>query len=186
MHPAHHYRIHLWDDNKPARALESGALCGQTSPGIAHMWHMPGHTFSKLNRPDYAAWQQEASTRVDHAYMMKSLVLPDQIHNYAHNEEWLIRTWNDLGRARDGIHLAKALIENPRHPELQHAGQGAQQRQLWTHPVDRNPAQVGTVERTARRLAAAHCSKKPCKPVMKSRACAPSGLRSIHQEKRLN
>ena len=116
MHPAHHYRIHLWDDNKPARALKSGALCGQTSPGIAHMWHMPGHTFSKLNRPDDAAWQQEASTRVDHAYMMKSLVLPDQIHNYAHNEEWLIRTWNDLGRARDGIHLAKALIENPRHP----------------------------------------------------------------------
>jgi len=116
MHPAHHYRIHLWDDNKPARALKSGALCGQTSPGIAHMWHMPGHTFSKLNRPDDAAWQQEASTRVDHAYMMKSLVLPDQIHNYAHNEEWLIRTWNDLGRARDGINLAKALIENPRHP----------------------------------------------------------------------
>jgi len=116
MHPAHHYRIHLWDDNKPERALKSGALCGQTSPGIAHMWHMPGHTFSKLNRPDDAAWQQEASTRVDHAYMMKSLVLPDQIHNYAHNEEWLIRTWNDLGRARDGINLAKALIENPRHP----------------------------------------------------------------------
>jgi len=116
MHPAHHYRIHLWDDNKPARALKSGALCGQTSPRIAHMWHMPGHTFSKLNRPDDAAWQQEASTRVDHAYMMKSLVLPDQIHNYAHNEEWLIRTWNDLGRARDGISLAKALIENPRHP----------------------------------------------------------------------
>lgn len=118
MHPAHHYRIHLWDDNKPIRALKSDALCGQTSPGIAHMWHMPGHTFSKLNRPDDAAWQQEASTRVDHAYMIKNLVLPDQIHNYAHNEEWLIRTWNDMGRARDGIQLAKALIENPRHPSF--------------------------------------------------------------------
>jgi hypothetical protein len=43
MHPAHHYRIHLWDDEKPARALVSASLCGQTSPGIAHMWHMPGH-----------------------------------------------------------------------------------------------------------------------------------------------
>jgi len=118
MHPAHHYRIHLWDDSKPIRALKSDALCGQTSPGIAHMWHMPGHTFSKLNRYDDAAWQQEASARVDHAYMMRSLVLPDRIHNYAHNEEWLIRTWNELGRARDGISLAKALIENPRHPEL--------------------------------------------------------------------
>lgn len=120
MHPAHHYRIHLWDNDKPIRALKSDALCGQTSPGIAHMWHMPGHTFSKLNRYDDAAWQQEASTRVDHAYMMRSLVLPDRIHNYAHNEEWLIRTWNEMGRARDGINLAKALIENPRHPDLNH------------------------------------------------------------------
>lgn len=118
MHPAHHYRIHLWDNDKPVRALKSGALCGQTSPGIAHMWHMPGHTFSKLNRHDDAAWQQDAANRVDHAYMMKSLILPDRIHNYAHNEEWLIRTWNELGRARDGIELAKSLIENPRHPDL--------------------------------------------------------------------
>ena len=118
MHPAHHYRIHLWDNDKPIRALKSDALCGQTATGIAHMWHMPGHTFSKLNRYDDAAWQQEASTRVDHSYMMRSLVLPDRIHNYAHNEEWLIRTWNEMGRARDGINLAKALIENPRHPDL--------------------------------------------------------------------
>jgi peroxiredoxin len=48
--------------------------------------------------------------------MIKTLVLPDQIHNYAHNEEWLIRTWNEQGRASDGIGLAKSLIENPRHP----------------------------------------------------------------------
>ncbi|HBJ86972.1 MAG TPA: alkyl hydroperoxide reductase, partial [Verrucomicrobiales bacterium] len=40
-HPAHHYRIHLWDQSKPIRALASGAQCGQAAPGIAHMWHMP-------------------------------------------------------------------------------------------------------------------------------------------------
>ena len=116
MHPAHHYRIHLWDNDKPIRALGSDAKCGQTSPGIAHMWHMPGHTFSKLNRYDDAAWQQEAATRVDHAYMIKTLVLPDQIHNYAHNEEWLTRTYGELGRVHDAIGLATNLIENPRHP----------------------------------------------------------------------
>ena len=115
-HPAHHYRIHLWDQSKPILALKSGAQCGQSAPGIAHMWHMPGHTFSKLKRPDDAAWQQEASTRVDHAYMIRQYVLPDQIHNYAHNEEWLIRTYNDLGRAKDAIGLAHSLIGNPRHP----------------------------------------------------------------------
>ncbi|MBN8421487.1 MAG: redoxin domain-containing protein [Verrucomicrobia bacterium] len=115
-HPAHHYRIHLWDQSKPILALKSGALCGQVAPGIAHMWHMPGHTFSKLKRPDDAAWQQEASTRVDHAYMIRTCILPDQIHNYAHNEEWLTRTFNELGRAKDAEALARSLIAIPRHP----------------------------------------------------------------------
>ncbi len=116
-HPAHHYRIHLWDDRKPERALKSAALCGQAAPAIAHMWHMPGHTYSKVKRFDDAVWQQEASTRVDHAYMRREFVLPDQIHNYAHNEEWLVRNFNELGRAADAIALARSLIANPRHPK---------------------------------------------------------------------
>jgi peroxiredoxin len=116
-HPAHHYRIHLWDDRKPERALKSAALCGQAAPAIAHMWHMPGHTYSKVKRFDDAVWQQEASTRVDHAYMRREFVLPDQIHNYAHNEEWLVRNYNELGRAADAIALARSLIANPRHPK---------------------------------------------------------------------
>lgn len=115
-HPVHHYRIHLWDESKPVRALTSAANCGQAAPGIAHMWHMPGHTFTKLKRLDDAAWQQEAATRVDHAYMSRSYILPDQIHNYAHNEEWLTRTYNELGRAKDALGLAQSLIRNPRHP----------------------------------------------------------------------
>ncbi len=117
-HPAHHYRIHLWDGSKPARALKSAAVNGQAAPGIAHMWHMPGHTYSKLKRHDDAVWQQEASTRVDHAYMIRNAILPDQIHNYAHNEEWLVRSFNELGRARDAMGLAQSLIGNPRHPKF--------------------------------------------------------------------
>jgi peroxiredoxin len=80
------------------------------------MWHMPGHTFSKLKRFDDAAWQQEASTRIDHAYMITNWILPNLIHNYAHNEEWLIRTYNELGRAKDAMDLAKSLIRIPQHP----------------------------------------------------------------------
>lgn len=124
-HPAHHYRIHLWDGSKPARALKSAALNGQIAPAIAHMWHMPGHTYSKVKRPDDAAWQQEASTRVDHAYMIQNWILPDQIHNYAHNEEWLVRTYNELGRAREAIDLAKSLIKNPLHPQYNTLDKGS-------------------------------------------------------------
>jgi peroxiredoxin len=117
MHPAHHFRIHLWDEEKPARALVSASLCGQTSPGIAHMWHMPGHTYSKLHRYADAAWQQEASARVDHAHMMRDGILPDQIHNYAHNNEWLIRNLAYLGRVHDAVSLAENMLSLPRHPK---------------------------------------------------------------------
>jgi peroxiredoxin len=118
MHPAHHYRIHLWDREKPERALESAALCGPAAPGIAHMWHMPGHIYSKLKRYHDAVWQQEASARVDHAHMIRDRVLPDQIHNYAHNNEWLIRNLVHIGRVSDGVSLAKNMLELPRHPKF--------------------------------------------------------------------
>lgn len=115
-HPAHHYRIHLWDGFKPANGLNAAINCGPAAPGIAHMWHMPGHIYSKLKRFDDAVWHQEASSRVDHAYMMTNLVHPDQIHNYAHNQEWFIRNLNELGRAKDAIAMAKSLIAHPQHP----------------------------------------------------------------------
>ncbi len=118
MHPAHHYRIHLWDKHKPQRALESAALCGASLPAIAHMWHMPGHIYSGLHRYQEAVWQQEASARVDHAHMMRDRVLPDQIHNFAHNNEWLIRNLIKVGRVRDALALARNMLSLPRHPKL--------------------------------------------------------------------
>jgi peroxiredoxin len=116
-HPAHHFRIHLWDYRKEELALTAAAQCGPSAPGIAHMWHMPGHTYSRLHRYADAAWQQEASARVDHAHMMRDVIMPDQIHNYAHNNEWLIRNWIFLGRVNAAVSLAKNMIELPRHPD---------------------------------------------------------------------
>lgn len=125
MHPAHHYRIHLWDYEKADSALASAALCGQSSPGIAHMWHMPGHIYSRTKRYDDACWQQEASARVDHAHMMRDGLLPDQIHNFAHNNEWLIRDMVFVGRMRDAIDLAKNMCELPRHPKYNTLSKGS-------------------------------------------------------------
>ncbi len=116
MHPAHHYRIHLWDYKDPAVALGSAARCGQSAPGIAHMWHMPNHIFSRLKRYPDAVWQQEASSRVDHSQMIRDQILPDQITNYAHNQEWTIRNLIHIGRWQTALALAKNLIELPRHP----------------------------------------------------------------------
>ena len=117
MHPAHHYRIHLWDYEKADKALESAARAGQSGSSIAHLWHMPGHIYSRLKRYGDAVWQQEASSRADHAHMMRDGVLPDQIHNYAHNQEWTVRNLIHIGRSRDALALASDLVENPRHPK---------------------------------------------------------------------
>jgi peroxiredoxin len=117
LHPAHHFCIHLWDYERPEKALASSAACGPALPGIAHMWHMPGHIYSRLKRYPDAVWQQEASARVDHAHMMRFGVLPDQIHNFAHNNEWLIRNLIYLGRIGDALDLARNMIELPRHPK---------------------------------------------------------------------
>ena len=67
------------------------------------MWHMPGHIYSKLKRYADAAWQQEASARVDHAHMIRARLMPDQIHNFAHNNEWLIRNLIFIGRVHDAL-----------------------------------------------------------------------------------
>ncbi len=116
-HPVHHYRIHLWDYKEPGKVIDSSALCGPAAPRIAHMWHMPGHIYSRLKRYEDAVWQQEASARVDHANMMRDGVMPDQIHNFAHNNEWLIRNLEYIGKWQAGVALAKNMIELPQHPK---------------------------------------------------------------------
>lgn len=117
LHPSHHYMIHLWDHREPAKALESAARCGISAPNIAHMWHMPGHIYSRLKRYEDAVYQQEASARVDHAQMMRDQLLPDQIHNFSHNNEWLIRNLVFVGRVDDALALAENMISLPRHPK---------------------------------------------------------------------
>ena len=148
MHPVHHYRIHLWDDRRASKALPDAALCGQSAPAIAHMWHMPGHIYSKLKRYEDACWQQEASARVDHAHMMRDHVMPDQIHNFAHNNEWFIRNLVHVGRVGDAVDLAKNMIELPRHPRYNTLGSGSanygrrrlfevlRQYELWDEMVE--------------------------------------------------
>ncbi len=116
LHPVHHYIIHLWDGPRARRAVDSAFNSGLSGPGIPHLWHMAGHTLSKLKRFGDATWHQEAAARLDHAYMIADDIFPDQIHNYAHNNDWLVSDLAITGRVHDALALAKNLIEIPRHP----------------------------------------------------------------------
>ena len=62
---------------------------------------MPGHTYTDLKRYADAAYQQEGSARVDHACMARDRIMPFEIHNYAHNNQWLatIATATSAGSA---------------------------------------------------------------------------------------
>ena len=113
-HPANHYQIHLWDREDAKRALTAAANCGPSAHGIAHMWHMPSHIYSKLKRYKDAAWHQEASARIDHKHMIRFQIVPDQISNFAHNNEWFIRTMNTLGQLDRSVELATNMISLPR------------------------------------------------------------------------
>ncbi len=116
-HPAHHYRVHLWDREDAQRALRSAAALGDSAQGIAHQWHMAGHIYAKLHRHAEAAWQQMASGRVDHAHMRRDRVMPFLIHNYGHNQEWLSRSLSYQGRVSEALAVARNLAELPRHPK---------------------------------------------------------------------
>ena len=125
MHPgAQHYRIHLWDHAKPSRAISAATLYAATAPGIAHAWHMPGHTFTELKQYARAAYQQEGSARVDHAAMTRDKIMPHEIHNYAHNNQWLATSLAHVGRAKDAITIARNLVEEPRDPQKNAASDG--------------------------------------------------------------
>ena len=132
MHPAHHYRIHLWDKKATSkRSLDSAWKSGHAGPAIAHMWHMGGHVYAKLDRHADAAWVQEASARVDHAQMMRFGVMPFEIHNYAHNNSWLCRSLRHVGRIHDSVDLAKNMIELPRHPKKRDSSARGGRRALF-------------------------------------------------------
>ena len=54
--------------------------------------------------------------------MMRDRVMPYQIHNYGHNNEWLVRSFNHTGRVHDALSLARNMLDLPRHPDDNSAG----------------------------------------------------------------
>jgi peroxiredoxin/tetratricopeptide (TPR) repeat protein len=117
MHPIHHAVIHIADGtNTYKRGIDSAAKCGDAAPSIGHMWHMPTHIYTGLKRYPEAAWQLEASLRTENARAMHDREIPYQVHLYAHNNEWLVRTLMHVGRIHDARRIARQMIDLPRHP----------------------------------------------------------------------
>ncbi len=154
LHPgSHHYRIHLWDHVKVQRAEKAAALYAKSAPGIAHAWHMPGHTYTEFETSVTldAAYQQEGSARVDHAYMIRDRVMPFEIHNYAHNNQWLATSLGHVGRALGRHHRGP----QPRRAAPRPAEKRTQRRRLTPAlgpaPLGRDPDSLRALGRPDRR-----------------------------------
>src|SRR5438552_10755202 len=60
------------------------------------------------------ACKHEDAARTNHEYMIATKLMPEQIHNYAHNNDWLVENLGFIGRVHDAVALAKNMIELPR------------------------------------------------------------------------
>ena len=121
-HPgAHHYRIHNWDDEDGAQALESCRRYGLLAPGIGHALHMPGHIYAGLGMYHEAAISLDSATRAEIAYMARRMVFPYNTWNYAHNRNYLSYVQEQLGLPTEAIRGARELLAVPLDPRLNDA-----------------------------------------------------------------
>ena len=121
-HPgAHHYRIHNWDDQDGAQALESCKRYGTLVPGIGHALHMPGHIYAGLGMYHEAAISLDSATRAEIAYMSRRMVFPYNTWNYAHNRNYLSYVQEQLGLPSEAIRGARELLAVPLDPKLNDA-----------------------------------------------------------------
>jgi peroxiredoxin/tetratricopeptide (TPR) repeat protein len=118
-HPgAHHYRIHNWDDEDGAVALDSLRAYGTIASGIGHALHMPGHIYAGIGMFHESAISLDSATRAEIAYMGRQMVFPYNTWNYAHNRNYLSYVQEELGLPSDAIRGARELLAMPLDPKL--------------------------------------------------------------------
>lgn len=117
-HPAHHYKIHLWNNGKDDfRALDSARASGPAQPQTAHLWHMPAHIFRNTLDRYYALRQVEVAHRVDHKQMLERRLMPSIVHNYYHNyRDFALGLKSGAGQIRDAISQAAGILKFGRLP----------------------------------------------------------------------
>jgi peroxiredoxin len=117
-HPgAHHYRIHNWDDEDGALALDSCRAYGDIAPGIGHALHMPGHIYAGAGMFHESAISLDSATRAEIAYMGRQMVFPYNTWNYAHNRNYLSYAQEQLGMPSEAIRGARELLSVPLDPK---------------------------------------------------------------------
>ena len=112
-HPIHHYRILLWEQDQPQRALASAKHVQRSMPAAPRVLTAAGRLFAKLSKDDEALHCFEASAKAAQRRMREQRLCPGDVDGYIENMEQLITQLAHVGRTREAVLLAKQLIELP-------------------------------------------------------------------------
>lgn len=124
QHPAHHYKIHVFDmaDREMAtRGLVSARSSGPVAFDIAHQWHMASHIYRHFDYTLDAYWATQASVRRDHWFLTRysplhrqwRQIIPYEIHNYRHHADWFILASLSVGQIQSAFQHAWNLQQIP-------------------------------------------------------------------------
>jgi len=116
MHPAHHARIHLWNDSKnEKRALDSAEKIGPSFINSAHMWHMASHIYAQIGKFFESDEQYLRAAYIDQTQQNKHIEFPYMVHNYGHNQHFWGLNQMGLGKYKKSAELAEGLLQMPLH-----------------------------------------------------------------------
>ena len=116
-HPAHHYKLLLWEADQPRRALASAAKVSQVLPSAALIQTAAARVYARLNRPSEALACLESFNEITADRMRRDHMCPAEIPGFVESIGLQIDLLAIVGRVHESIALAVQLIEMP-FPEV--------------------------------------------------------------------
>lgn len=116
-HPAHHYKLLLWEADQPRRALASAAQVSKVLPSAARIQTAAARVYARLNRPSEALACLESFDEISADRMRRDHMCPAEIPGFVENIGLQIDLLATVGRVHESIALAVQLIEMP-FPEV--------------------------------------------------------------------
>lgn len=123
-HPAHHYKVRLYQKEDQAKGIDSTKVLASIAPAVPPTWHASGQLYLALKEYHNACWYLEGSARADHKFMAATLTMPFLIQTHFQNNNWLAASYLLSGRIADSIEMVKNLISLPLHPKWNPIGNG--------------------------------------------------------------
>ena len=113
-HPATHYRIFLWLREQPAQSLAHARSSASIAPGLADSWRFAAEGWRGSGRQHEAIALLQCALRVHHREMRDHLLMPVAVENLASNYAALGEALISMGRLKEALALADALLNLPR------------------------------------------------------------------------